>query len=508
MGAHEYHSVGGTEWIAQAITAGSLVAVTDESYIRQLYPHLCLAAFVLECSYGRGQLVGLFKEASKAANGYRGELLGLMAIHLILVSINRVHKSLSGSAKVVSDCLGALQRVTYLPPYRIPSRCKHLDILKNILVNCRDLTFSINFSHVKAHQDDTTPFEKLSRSSQLNCICDHLAKQRLIDGEAEPKGGSQLFPLEPIGIFVGGEKLSSEAGPLLRFHAHRQLARSLFHRKKILSRDEFEEVDWELVHRTLHSVPRLFQVWASKHVLGIAGTMKFLAHQDGRKPTCPSCRSCEETCAHIARCPEAGHTEAFLQAVVELSRWMTENETHPDLVSVISDYAQGRGETSCIKCAEDLPLIVREFAISQDKIGWGNFIVGMISTKLLGIQDSYLQVRGSARSSERWATGLITQLLQVTHGQWIYRCTLIHYRTTGTLINQHKAKLLEEITKQLSMGAELLMEDDKFLLECNLSDIVSTNGEQQEYWLLAVQAAREASQLQTQARQQQGIRIP
>ncbi len=336
----------------------------------------------------------------------------------------------------------------------------------------------------------TMPFEKLSRSSQLNCICDHLAKQQLSDGEAKPKGGNQLFPLEPIGIFVGGEKLSSEAGPLLQFHAHCQLARSLFHWKKILSRDEFEEVDWESVHRTLHSVPQLFQVWASKHVLGIAGTMKFLAHQDGRKPTCPSCQSCEETCAHITRCPEAGRTEAFLQAVAELSRWMTENKTHPNLVSVISDYAQGQGKTTCVECTEDLPVIVREFAISQNKIGWGNFMVGIISTKLFGIQDSYLWVRGSAWLSERWATGLIMQLLQVTHGQWIYRCILVHDCTTGTIINQHKAKLLEEITKQLSMGAELLMEDDKFLLECNLLDIVSTNGKQQEYWLLAIQAAR------------------
>jgi hypothetical protein len=82
---------GGTDWIAQAITAGSLVAITDGSYIRQIYPQLCSAAFVLECAHGRGQLIGLFKEASKAANAYRGELLGLMAIHLILVSVNWVH---------------------------------------------------------------------------------------------------------------------------------------------------------------------------------------------------------------------------------------------------------------------------------------------------------------------------------------------------------------------------------------------------------------------------------
>ncbi len=148
-------------------------------------------------------------------------------------------------------------------------------------------------------------------------------------------------------------------------------------------------------------VPRLFQVWAAKHVLGIAGTMKFLAHQDGCNPTCPSCRVCVETCAHIACCPEAGHTEAFLMAVAELSWWMTENKTHPDLINVISEFAQGKGEKSCVECAGDLPTIVQEFAISQDRIGWGNFMMGIISMKLLSIQDSYLRVRGSARLSAR-----------------------------------------------------------------------------------------------------------
>ncbi len=280
---------GGTDWIAQVIMAGSLVAIMDGSYMQQIYPNLCLAAFVLECSHGRGRLIGSFKEASKAASAYRGELLGLMVIHLILVSVNWVHKSLSGNVKVVSGCLEALQRVTFFPPYQIPSRCKHSDILKNILVNCQALTFSTNYSHVKAHQDNTSSFNKLSRSLQLNCICDHLAKQRLSNGVHKSKGLSQLFPLEPIGIFVGGKKLSSETRPLLQFYAHHQLARGLFHRKKILLRDEFEEVDWESVHRALHLVPHLFQFCASKHVLGIAGTMKFLAHQDGQDSTCPSC---------------------------------------------------------------------------------------------------------------------------------------------------------------------------------------------------------------------------
>jgi hypothetical protein len=95
-----------------------------------------LSGLVLECMKGRRKMIGSFSEPTLAANAYRGELLGLMAIHLLLVSVIRVHNTLVGSVEVVSDCLGALNHMVHLPPYWIPLRCKHLDILKNILVNC------------------------------------------------------------------------------------------------------------------------------------------------------------------------------------------------------------------------------------------------------------------------------------------------------------------------------------------------------------------------------------
>jgi hypothetical protein len=46
--------------------------------------------FVLECTKGRGQLVGAFAEASAAANVYPGGLLGLMAVHLLLLVVKTV----------------------------------------------------------------------------------------------------------------------------------------------------------------------------------------------------------------------------------------------------------------------------------------------------------------------------------------------------------------------------------------------------------------------------------
>jgi hypothetical protein len=154
--------LGRVEWLKDLISDGTLVAITEGLYIRELFPNLCLASFVLECSKGRGRAFGSFLEALLVANAYRGELFGLMAIHLILLSINKIWHNLTGSMEIVLDCLGVLQRVTFLPPYCIPSRCRHSDILKTILVHCKGLFFTTYYLHIKEHQDDNASFDKLS----------------------------------------------------------------------------------------------------------------------------------------------------------------------------------------------------------------------------------------------------------------------------------------------------------------------------------------------------------
>ena len=77
-------------WLEESIAAGKCIAVTDGSYIRELYPELCSAAFIIECTEGRGLIVGAFPEQSAAASAYRGKLLGILAIHLILLASNTV----------------------------------------------------------------------------------------------------------------------------------------------------------------------------------------------------------------------------------------------------------------------------------------------------------------------------------------------------------------------------------------------------------------------------------
>jgi hypothetical protein len=168
-----------TDWIAQAIAKGTLVAVTDGSYIWEHHPALCAAAFMLECTKNRGRMAGSFPDASAAANAFQGKLLGLMAMHLVLLAVNTVSPGLASHVKIYSDCLGALGQIAELPPYCIPTRCWHSDILKTILVNCGGLSFHREYIHVKAHQDDRRQWEELSREAQLNAACNAGAKAKL-----------------------------------------------------------------------------------------------------------------------------------------------------------------------------------------------------------------------------------------------------------------------------------------------------------------------------------------
>jgi hypothetical protein len=386
-------------WLEEAIRDNSLVAVTDGSYMRDKYPNMNSCAFILECTKGRGRLTGSFLEQTTAACSYRGELIGLLAIHLILLSVSRVAPELTGSVHIYSDCLGALDKVKNLPPHRIPSKCRHSDVLKNIMLHCSDLSFTRLFSHVSAHQDDRTKFEDLTRPAQLNCAVDFGVKRALLELDALDLPHQQPFPLEAISVFAGREKMTLDTGPYLRFFAHLQLAKEDFSAAGILSLTQFDQVDWEIVHHTLSTVPRMFQVWVCKQVWSIAGTNYETSRWSAVSPLCPSCMQVPETCSHILHCCHAGRVEALQVTIKLLDQWMKRRGTDPDLRDCIYEYAMGQGGVTMGEICEEnqYDQWYRVMARAQDSIGWQRFMEGMICKEIGRIQGTHAGLQGSVQ---------------------------------------------------------------------------------------------------------------
>lgn len=488
--------VGPTNWIAEAIASGTCIAVTDGSFQPKCRSDVCSAAFFLESTDRRFKLVGAFPERSETANAYRGELLGLLAIHLILLAINKIDQDLTGTVTIYSDCQRALGGVESLPSFKIPAASKHSDILKTILVNCSNLSFERKYKHIAAHQDDNAAFHTLSRPAQLNCAVDAGAKRQIQLLDPTLSLVQRPFPLEPITCFAGRWKLTPGMKSQMRFWCQRIFARESLIDMKVLTVAQFDEVAWREVSQTLEEVPRLFQIWSCKQVLGIARTNHLISKWDLTvDPRCPSCLQCSETPEHLLFCTEVGRVETLALTIDLLDSWLRQMQTDPRLIECIVTFAHGRGRLRMQDITCPMGHNFLQMGRSQDTIGWRRFMEGMISKDILPIQKEYYALHGMQWRLDRWSRGLITKLLEVTHGQGLYRNVVVHDATAGRLALTRKEEILSHIEEQMIRGGEDLLEADQYLMEVNLDGIDEVQGSHLEYWLLAIRSTRVASAL-------------
>ena len=265
-------------WLYHAIKQGTLVCVSNGSFIKEIHPDVCSAAIIMECSDSHERLTLSVLDNSPSANAFRGKLLGLLAIHLILHSIQATSFELTGTVQIHSDCTGALQTVSSLPTSGIPPKWQHADILKILSIYGNIPGIDLIFHHVKAHQDDGTQWQHLSRTSQLNCACDTEAKRRILKYLPSPQAQHRL-PQEPISMIIDQQKCTSDSDAVLRLHAHKRVARELFFQSDIPTSAQFDEVAWEDIHATLHSLPKMFQLFAGKQVFGVSAVLGNLSKQ-------------------------------------------------------------------------------------------------------------------------------------------------------------------------------------------------------------------------------------
>ena len=119
--------------------------------------------------------------------------------------------------------------------------------------------------------------------------------------------------------------------------------------------------------------------------------------------------------------------------------------TDKGLRNCLVRYKKGRGAITMKDIYSNRNHRLYLLAQSQDHIGWRRFMEGMISKEITCIQKSYLALSSYHISIKKWTTGLITKLLEVTHGQWLYRNVHVHDSTSGTAETLRKEEIQMEI---------------------------------------------------------------
>jgi hypothetical protein len=164
----------GVEWIRTALIDGLFIRVTDGSYNRVRAKHVSGSGWVICCTRTRHLLRGSFFKTSPKAGLYRGELLGLVALHVMIAAVTQFYKANTAIGKIYCNNILALGQSSKTGKHN-STGIKHSDLHRVIRTIKCFINIRMVYSHVQAHQDRVLPWSMLTLEQQWNVICDELA---------------------------------------------------------------------------------------------------------------------------------------------------------------------------------------------------------------------------------------------------------------------------------------------------------------------------------------------
>jgi hypothetical protein len=498
-----------TVWLKDALTNGTLIGVTDGSYDRHKAKSCSGSGWILVCTASKRTLRGSFYEVSAAAGAYRGELLGLAALHSLILALANYHNVQIASGKICCDNISALNQASKSRK-RVRSGIKHSDLQRAIRTYKHKATMALKYEHVRAHQDDLKPWSMLTLTEQLNVICDELAKGavlRYLSDTTQEGRRTQLLPLEKVAIVINGEKLTTDVGREVRYALGYEEARRFYTKARQMngstntgglgwSDHRFGQVAWKSIDDALRGKPDMFQIWHAKQCIGVCATRSSMARiQDILDSKCPNCRQEQEKSHHLNRCPDPGRTLLFREGVASLVDWMhRHNRTDAELAYWLEKYLIFRGTRTLthLVLQHQGSNLFMEAAASQDEIGWVEFLHGKVSVKIANIQEIHCKLSDCRLTGDDWMKHFIGKLLQISHSQWLYRNFTLHDKTRGYLRLQQRKETLKEVDHLLDTNPDDIPKESQYLLELDFTSLYSATFEKQSYWVLAMKAARRA----------------
>eukprot|EP00956_Cyclotella_meneghiniana_P010918 scaffold15270_cov101-Cyclotella_meneghiniana.AAC.2 len=394
----DLHMPLGLDAVVSSIRNGSAIYVTDGSYMRTLDPLIDGAGWLIYCRTARRiVLKGSMAERNSNAGSYRGELLGLLAIHLWVAAVEEFYRLEEGPRGLIAcDNLGALNKAQ-LRRKKIRAGAKHSDILRvlrrlhNRRRGCKWQAFE--YKHVYGHQDQLRLWSRLTLLEKLNCKCDSLAKaavSRALREGIPITNARQLLPSESVAVFYNKGKLSSECGDDIRYQVGRVKARQFYVTQLGWSGAAFDQVDWEARDHALRGKPDMFKTWLAKQTSTFCATgLNMVRWFDSEVSECPNCGAPDERASHLLHCPDPGRFRLFRDRLQELGEWLRKPHTDPILADILEQYIFHRGEKTLASLCQGRQEFLK-FAHAQDFIGWDHFLEGKIALELTPLLRDHL----------------------------------------------------------------------------------------------------------------------
>lgn len=482
-----FHCEGDGFWITQALIAGTLMCVHDGSFMVCMDKTVCSAGFIIRCTKSGKTAMGSVVEKSDVASNYRGEILGGMMIQLVLRAASSVSRPYR---QVVVNCdnMGVVNHGNE-PQAPLQEKQSQADVLRCLKQYVKENRFETVYEWVKAHQDDRMRWDDLSLKEQLNCIVDALAKKALICSLVNRQFISNLFPFEQVRVIMGKKKLTASPKKSFVEYVDYKTARDLYDARGIIPKRYFYLVYWDGVYKLNTTLPKMFGVWLTKHTSHFCATNRHANRIDKEVANiCPSCGKEDETVAHIVRCKDSGRLEMLRVSVQELVDWLDKMDTDEDLIEMIQEYLLAQGEKRMVDCSP--PRRYQLLAKTHDYLGYDNFVEGRICSLFLEVYRQDLDENESPYKVDKWAKGFIERLVRITHSQWVFRNSYVHFKKAEGLTEAQHMEIFRRVEELMWEDPMSLLPSDRHLLEEDIDILGTCSTAVRKYWIMEVEAAQ------------------
>jgi hypothetical protein len=458
------------------IQDGQVILISNGSYT----PHdnYGTAAWMLEGKRSKLHISGRIITPGQVnmQSAYRSELAGILAAITVLNALTSFH-NINSSITILCDCEKGLEKAFSNRPLSLQDSC--YDLLHAIHYELKNSLIQWTGSHIKGHQDDSTPVELLDRPSQINVMVDLMAKDFYLQAKSLPRhyevwSNSWYLSVDNIPL---RQNIDNAIYDLV----HRPSVMKYWERKDRITLNTFDSILWERLGTALNKMTLNHRLFCSKHTSGMCGVGKFQKiWKQQETDACPHCGSHEDS-IHVWKCKSPSVTPIWDNSIIQLKFALRNLDTDPDITDAIITYLQAWRNDQFLQPLDKEEL--QNILDLQDEIGARQFFEGWTHKGWECIQQQYYNRINSRRSGRRWTTALITKLWEIALDLWEFRNKIYHRHCNQAL--QQDIHALDQKVTELHYKIILsgLLPKDRHLATISLTRLLSFSRIHKKEWL-------------------------
>ena len=358
------------------------------------------------------------------------------------------------------------------------------------------LPLTIQFHHVRSHQDRTAPDHTLSLPAQANCQADHLATSANAHCTSHPS--APLYPASQCRLNIHDKTITRRLVHSLHHHTfattlkHYITTSHLWEDETALDGSRFSSICLQQSTRLnfyIKWIHRCLPVGSVLHLRNLSSS-----------PFCRACGECE-THLHFLTCCHPSRIPLKQRLLTHLRKHLLSITTDPSLKRILLESINQllTGQSSPLP-AHTSPYYT--LVQSQSMIGWDNLLRGFLSTEWCQLHDLYLQRSHlpPSDSSKHPYLSLLTTIIADIHSIWKFRSAQRH----SADIALHESECLRQAKQQITelyCFQSSVLPTDRSIFKSNLQIHLKDNLSSLTAWIqnhshYIHQSCKQARQLQ------------